>query len=32
MIGDLICLLLIAGDAALTWYCIRELARRGWTR
>lgn len=32
MIGDLICLLLIVGDAALTWYGIRELARRGSAR
>ncbi len=33
MIGNLICLLLILGNAAVTWYCIRLLARReGWHR
>lgn len=33
MIGRLICLLLILGDAGLTWYCVRLLARREeWNR
>ncbi|MFG2919637.1 hypothetical protein ACGF0D_43065 [Kitasatospora sp. NPDC048298] len=29
MIGDLICILLIAGDAALTIYCVLLLGKGG---
>lgn len=33
VIGTLICLLLVAANAALAWYCIRLLARNeGWHR
>lgn len=33
MIGNLVCFLLLLGDAVLmTWYGIRLLVRRGWNR